>query len=177
MDVVDGTEDEVLAGAVVAGVEGWVEIDTLVEETLLSDDVDEMDEDSGEVSDMTVGTTSGVVLLPGRDTLGIGMLLVLDVVKGRSVVNGAVGVMVGSDEVVRVPLDGAVDVVSTGRGTTEAPDVLKVYEPVEMPVPVSVAVAAALDEASDDAALDRMPENADERVEDAAGSVATMLES
>lgn len=188
VDVVDGTEVVVLACAVVAGVDDWVGIDSLVGDTLLTVDVYDSSEEIDKVTDVDVGTTSvtGAVeeLLPGTDMLGVSMLLELNV-KVASVVKGAVGVMVGAEDVVTVPFDGRVEdgpmrdvrPVSTGIGTTDAPDVLREYEPVEIPVPVMVAVAEALDDASDDAALDRIPENSEDREEETAGFVATMLES
>lgn len=82
----------------------------------------------------------------------------------------------------------------TGIGTTVTPllpvDVLKLYEPVDVPVPtmdsaVPVVVALALDgvvvifEASEEAALDKMPENSEAKEPETLESVAvaTMLES
>lgn len=83
----------------------------------------------------------------------------------------------------------------TGTGTTVTPllpvEVLKVYDPVDVPVPtidsaVPVVVALTLEgvvvvifEASEEAALDKMPENSEAKELDTFESVAvaTMLES
>lgn len=178
VDVVDGADVVVLAStvvAVVAGVEGCVEITSLVEDSLLVVDVEGTSVDIGNVADVLEGTTSVAELLPVVEMIGVSILLGL-VVEVGPVVRGAVGVIVGSEEVVKVPFD---DTVEDGRGigTTDAPDVLSEYEPVDIPVPVMVAVFEALDDASDDAALDKMPENSEDNDDDTAGLVATMLES
>jgi len=189
VEVVDGTEVVVLACAVVADVYDCIGIDSLVGDTLLTVDVDGASEEIGKIADVVVGTraVTGAVdeVLAGTEMMGVSTTLLELKVKVASVVKGAVGVMTGADDAVTVPFDGTVEdgsmrdvrPVSMGMGTKDAPDVLKEYEPVEIPVPVMVAVAEALDDASDDAALDKIPENSEDSDEETAGFVATMLES
>lgn len=180
VDVVSGAEVVVLASFVLAG---RVETGALVLDSLLTGEVDVALDEVGEVSGTGKGTTpvpvSGAVLLLDAYAVGVCILLELNVkVSGR----GAVGVIVCPEEAAMVPFDGTVDVgpgdeVSSGIGTTEAPEVLREYAPEDIPVPVRVAVAVALEEASEDAALDRMPENSEDSEEDTAGFVATMLDN
>lgn len=182
VDVVSGAEVVVLASTVV---EGCVEIGSLVTGSLLAADVDvdvddASEEEIGKVDDVMMGTrpvpVSVAELLLGAYVMGVSSLLELND-NVAPVVRGAVGVMISPEDVLTVPFDGTVEDVSTGTGTTETPEVLREYEPVDIPVPVRVAVAVALDDASEDAALESIPENSEDSDEDTAGCVATMLES